>query len=111
MHSGSCFFVQHCDRRLNNWWVYRRMRSALVIRTSGSRGQMSAEFIQSGLCSDGSRQCLATWVVRALAIRLVRRHAMDWGGHVHPAFAGGRSWDWCRSADGNGIDQAWSLRL
>jgi len=30
---------------------------------------------------------------------LGRRHGVDWGGHVHPTFARGRSWDWCKSGE------------
>jgi len=28
-----------------------------------------------------------------------RCHGVDWGKHVHPTFARGRSWDWCKSGE------------
>ena len=28
-----------------------------------------------------------------------RRHGVDWGGHIHPTFARGRSWNWCKSGE------------
>ena len=28
-----------------------------------------------------------------------RRHGVDWGGHVHPTFVRGRSWDWRKSGE------------
>jgi len=33
------------------------------------------------------------------AVRQGRRHGVDWGGHFHPTFARGRSWDWCKSGE------------
>jgi len=37
--------------------------------------------------------------------------AGDWGGHVHPSFAGGCFWDWCKSGEFlgriGGIDLVW----
>jgi len=44
-----------------------------------------------------------------------RHHGVDWGGHVHPTFARGRSWDWCKSGEillgrrGLGSVMVWSL--
>jgi len=43
-----------------------------------------------------------------------RRHGVDWGGHVHPTFARGCSWDWCKSdefllGEGERVGEVWSL--